>query len=415
MRKGFTLIEILVTIAAVGILALVVFIFLNPVELLRQSRDSNRIADLSTVTSAFEIFSLQGGTGMGSTSVVYVSIPDPTATSSAGTQCQGLNLIPLPATYITNEATYTYHCASPSNYLNIDGTGWIPVNLTQSNTKQSLSKLPVDPLNVSSSNSFYTYTTDGVHFELTAALESSNYKLGGSHDVISGDGGSLATVYEKGSRLGIAPLDYGDSNLIGFWPFEEGGSSVKTYDFSGHNVSGSWSGLSGSELGTHYTKISKIAGNYAGYFDGNTDSIALGGNPLNQAAYTKTAWIYVTNFNAPNNILSSNSGNVWWLPSPNGRLASGHNGAYTSVLDPVAIPASTWVFAAVTYDGSNLNLYKNGVLVSSASGIAPSNDTNLTIGAFQASNFFQGYLDNIRLYNRALSPVEIQALYAGKK
>ncbi|HEY4526144.1 MAG TPA: prepilin-type N-terminal cleavage/methylation domain-containing protein, partial [Candidatus Paceibacterota bacterium] len=46
-RSSFTLIELLIVIAIVAILSTVVIITLNPAELLRQSRDSVRLSDLS--------------------------------------------------------------------------------------------------------------------------------------------------------------------------------------------------------------------------------------------------------------------------------------------------------------------------------------------------------------------------------
>src|ERR1035441_6029718 len=45
---------------------------------------------------------------------VYVSIPDPTATTTLGDQCQGLGLLSLPT-------AYTYHCAASSTFRMNDG------------------------------------------------------------------------------------------------------------------------------------------------------------------------------------------------------------------------------------------------------------------------------------------------------
>jgi prepilin-type N-terminal cleavage/methylation domain-containing protein len=50
-RSAFTLIELLVVIAIIGMLAVVVILTLNPVELFRQARDSNRLSDLATLTT----------------------------------------------------------------------------------------------------------------------------------------------------------------------------------------------------------------------------------------------------------------------------------------------------------------------------------------------------------------------------
>src|SRR3989338_10096227 len=54
---GFTLIELLVVIAIVAVLSVVVVLALNPAELLRQARDSNRISDLATLKSALSFYS----------------------------------------------------------------------------------------------------------------------------------------------------------------------------------------------------------------------------------------------------------------------------------------------------------------------------------------------------------------------
>src|ERR1022692_3969030 len=180
--KGFTLIELLVVIAIIAILSVVVILTLNPVELLRQSRDSSRVSDMATLSSALGIYAEDVGGSMGSPNVVYVSIPEPLATSTAGDQCLGLGLLTLPS-------LYSYHCAASSTYRNVNGTGWIPLNLTSISSGAPVGSLPIDPFNTSSSRFYYTYTTDGTQYEVTSAMESSKYKLGGSNDVISGDGG----------------------------------------------------------------------------------------------------------------------------------------------------------------------------------------------------------------------------------
>src|SRR5690348_15310696 len=95
MRKGFTLIELLIVLAIIAILALIVLLFLNPSELLKQTRDSQRLSDLQTMDQAIQQYS-QNSTGtLGSSTVVYVSIPDPTApdptpSSTGGNNCSGV-------------------------------------------------------------------------------------------------------------------------------------------------------------------------------------------------------------------------------------------------------------------------------------------------------------------------------------
>src|ERR1700691_308696 len=103
MKKGFTLIEILVVIAIIAILAAVVVLTLNPAELLRQSRDANRVSDMATLTSALSLYNTdQSGAStfsMGSTTTAYPSTSDPAATSTAGTNCLTAGFLTLPSTY----------------------------------------------------------------------------------------------------------------------------------------------------------------------------------------------------------------------------------------------------------------------------------------------------------------------------
>ena len=76
----------------------------------------------------------------------------------------------------------------------------------------------------------------------------------------------------------------------------------------------------------------------------------------------------------------------------------------------------SWMHAAATYDGTTMKLYINGVLESSMDvpvGAAEINTLPLTIGAQDgttASRWFMGWLDEARVYNRALSLAEIQVL-----
>ena len=59
---GFTLIELLVVIAILAILAVAVVLVLNPAEFVRQSRDSARLQDLSTLNKALVLYQVDGKT-----------------------------------------------------------------------------------------------------------------------------------------------------------------------------------------------------------------------------------------------------------------------------------------------------------------------------------------------------------------
>ena len=83
----------------------------------------------------------------------------------------------------------------------------------------------------------------------------------------------------------------------------------------------------------------------------------------------------------------------------------------TVLRSPSALPVNQWTHVAGTYDGTTLRLYVNGTQVSSQAktGALQVNGLPLRIGGnTYGSEFFRGLIDNLRIYNRALSAAEIQ-------
>ena len=115
--RSFTLIELLIVIGILAVLATVAVLILNPQELVKQARDTQRMADLATLNKALAVYQSSGQISLGSATTVYVSIP------SNMSNCSDLGLPSLPS-------GYTYACVSSSTLQKVDGTGWIPVNLS---------------------------------------------------------------------------------------------------------------------------------------------------------------------------------------------------------------------------------------------------------------------------------------------
>lgn len=227
--SAFTLIELLIVIAIISILGSATVLVLNPVEMMAQSRDSQRITDLESITKAINLAKFNAGdSNYGSSNTIYVSIPSASSDCGYGTG----NPLGLP----TAPTGWNYSCSTTLNYRKTDGTGWIPVNI--SNGSSSLPALPVDPINTASNNLFYTYFAGSGVYEISAKTEAQKYSLGGVLDQLSTDGGDNFTRMERGTNLTIAPwsFEFNDfslatqSNKPGWLKLEGAGTGIWATD-----------------------------------------------------------------------------------------------------------------------------------------------------------------------------------------
>jgi hypothetical protein len=83
-----------------------------------------------------------------------------------------------------------------------------------------------------------------------------------------------------------------------------------------------------------------------------------------------------------------------------------------SVSSVANLPTNAWVHVAGTWDGANARVYVDGVLAAtSAVSTLPSNNLALRIGADSTgANRFAGTIDEVGVYNRALSTAELAAI-----
>ena len=194
--RGFTLIELLVVVAIIAILAVVVVLTLNPSELIRQSRDSNRLSDLATLKSAISFYLQDNATpNLASSSGGYASCYLST-TSGNGTTTTKCGVF-------ANAGGTNNMSTTQTLYRKVDSTGWVPVNLSNISYGTPLNVLPVDPVN--NASYYYAYAASSTNnvFELDAWLESSKYNKGGTNDAPSKDGGDNQNVYEIGTNLSL--------------------------------------------------------------------------------------------------------------------------------------------------------------------------------------------------------------------
>ena len=88
------------------------------------------------------------------------------------------------------------------------------------------------------------------------------------------------------------------------------------------------------------------------------------------------------------------------------------NGSVPNAFGPSTLPVGAWTHLAMTYDGAALRLYVNGVQVGSkplSGNITPTANPLWIGGNSPYGEYFNGRIDEVRVYRAALSQAEIQA------
>jgi chitodextrinase len=196
---------------------------------------------------------------------------------------------------------------------------------------------------------------------------------------------------------------------------------VAAYDFnagSGTTVSDvSGNGNTGTIVNATWTTAGKFGGALS--FNGTNAQVVINDSAslhLTSAA-TLEAWVN------PSSALTGWQ-DVIYKPLDNFFLeASSSNGnkpgtgvLLTSSAEPLAygsaaLTASTWTHLAMTYDGTTLKIYVNGALVTSTTqtGTITTSTNALQIGGDTTyGQYFKGLIDEVRVYNIALTQAQIQ-------
>jgi hypothetical protein len=98
-----------------------------------------------------------------------------------------------------------------------------------------------------------------------------------------------------------------------------------------------------------------------------------------------------------------------------GVLRFGRNGSTVGTGDAV-LPEGEWEHVAVTFDGARLHIYVGGEVRGSGDTFSFGTDKQANVqfgcGQVNGGNPFNGALDEVRIYDRALSPFEVAFLVA---
>ena len=265
----------------------------------------------------------------------------------------------------------------------------------------------------------YQWKKDGVDLTgetnatLTITDANSTQHDGNYSVVVSNDFGSV-----QSGEVEVLISDSLFNGLVGWWKFDETNGTV-AYDSSGN-------GNDGNLTNGPTWASGKIGGALS--FDGVDDYVLIPAtSDLDLQTLSISAWVYSSNYvqdgfifekttngelNTQYNLfLGSNNKIYWRTKPPNAGYENGDLKTDTNL--------SSWNLISGTYDGTSKKIYVNSDMVASMSWSSPV-DTNPNgisiIGAFArisigSDYFFNGTIDDVRIYDRALSAAEVQALY----
>jgi hypothetical protein len=177
---------------------------------------------------------------------------------------------------------------------------------------------------------------------------------------------------------------------------------------------GSWNDLSG--LGHDTTLVGDTpwtSNGQTSYFTFNA-GLAQSGAILSNQAYTKIVVFRYTG-SYIGNIVSGDGANshaFWGFSTP--YLQSGHNGNWATVVSPVALPANTWIFGAVTFNtttGWRLYANNNSVVTNGNTDPFDANPATLEVGGYDGGNNLIGDVALVQVYNRVLNDYEMAQRY----
>ena len=220
------------------------------------------------------------------------------------------------------------------------------------------------------------------------------------HFSVSG-GDSVANITDWRLWNGTDPVSIAVLNM----PFEGGSSSTFTKDYSSYSNHGTVSGAVWNSTGGKDSKGAYV-------FDGSSSYIDLGTNFDNVNSIS--VWIKTSSSATNQRIITNGNGVVDWTLQINSgdlMISNAMSGTDTILTSTANYNDGQWhhIVAGV----NPLELYVDGVSVSASLGVSTiSVDGNAKIGAKSSSQFFyNGVIDEVKIFNNILSPEQIQALY----
>ena len=205
---------------------------------------------------------------------------------------------------------------------------------------------------------------------------------------------------------------------VSCWQLNETGAPATAFDYLGGNDLANSSVVSTQGVqGFGFETV-----NIAAWYNGTTSGSA-GSAPLmnSMTKFTICGWFKAVSMPQPSHTALFGQNDLAEFGFHNSALgiwiASPAAGGVQVTNRTAVLLTNTWYFVAATADGTNLNLYLNGSLLNSSPGTMTNYYSStypfrIGYGVLDATgNYFNGAIDEVALFNRALTASQLQALY----
>lgn len=195
--------------------------------------------------------------------------------------------------------------------------------------------------------------------------------------------------------------------LVGYWKMEE--SATPALDSSGNAQSGTWTASPTVAKGKFGSAIS-LASASSQYIT-IADTVPL--SPTTSVSVS--AWINPTTNVTSRSVVVKDTAYRMTTNASSQLVCEVYSGGawQTAATGATTLTTGSWQHIACTYDGKTLQGYVNGILDATSSISVAINDSAsaVEIGRNVSANYFNGAIDEVHIYNRALSAQEVRSLY----
>ncbi|MGB7220840.1 MAG: LamG-like jellyroll fold domain-containing protein, partial [Vicinamibacterales bacterium] len=202
------------------------------------------------------------------------------------------------------------------------------------------------------------------------------------------------------------PLQAQASGLVAAYAFNEGAGTT-TADSSGSANNGTITSATWTTAGKFGSAL-RFNGTSALVTVPNSSSLALTTRMTVEAwvmpAVAPSGWRTILHKNVDRFYLFA--GSETNMPATGGTFTAGNQ----NTVGPSALAVNVWTHLAGTFDGTTVRLYVNGAQVASQPQTTPltTSTGSLQIGGSGYGEYFDGWIDELRIYNVALTAAQIQ-------